>query len=329
MDKYSIIRFISQGSFGKVYLVCNKDTRERLILKRMKIENLHHYDKENIFNEIKISLFHDCPYLLKTKDFFIKDNYISIISKYYEKNTLENLIYQRKLSPAKILHYFYQLTLALSYLHEYNIIHRDIKSTNIFVDKNDNLVLGDFGISKILNPLNNLTGTQVGTPYYLSPELAQGIKYTNSADIWSLGVVLYEMIYQKKPFKSRNVVGLLYKIKHDNVLFPNEYNYQFLINLCMKLLNKKEIERPSATEIIHQLKDKVLNDEYVMVKIENKVNLNSCKYSKDKSFNSNYKKLKEYYFPKQNLVSISTQTNISIPSYKSYKYTLSSLSLHH
>ena len=111
MDKYSIIRFISQGSFGKVYLVCDKDTRERLILKRMKIENLHHYDKENIFNEIKISLFHDCPYLLKTKDFFIKDNYISIISKYYEKNTLENLIYQRKLSPAKILHYFYLLLL--------------------------------------------------------------------------------------------------------------------------------------------------------------------------------------------------------------------------
>ena len=322
MENYSIIKFISQGSFGKVYLISSKKTNQKLIMKRIKLINLHHYDKENIFNEIKLSLFHDCPYLLKTNDVFLKENNICLVSKYYEKNTLENIIYHSKLSPDKILYYFSQLLLAVNYLHQYNIIHRDIKTSNIFIDKDDHLVLGDFGISKILPQYKILTGTQVGTPYYLSPELAKGVKYSNSSDIWSLGVVLYEMIYQKKPFKSHNMVGLLHKIKYENVSFLPNYQYQNLINLCTKLLNKKEIERPSTKIILTQneIYDTISKNNFkqslFQKDVENKLHL--CHYNKLINFQQNFNKIKENFLSEENLKNTSTQTNISIPFYKSY-----------
>ena len=141
------------------------------------------------------------------------------------------------------------------------------------------------------------------------------------------------MIYQKKPFKSHNMVGLLHKIKHENVLFPPNYQNQSLINLCSKLLNKKEIERPS-TELImtyNNIYDSITKNNFQKIIFQKNIlsNLHACKYDKLINFKENFTKIKNFFFTSQKYKTISTQTNISIPSYMSYKYTLSSLNSHH
>lgn len=108
----------------------------------------------------------------------------------------------------KIWKYFIQIIFGLKYLHYNNIIHRDIKCSNIFLDQYDNIKIGDFGTSKILTEYLNYGQTQIGTPYYMAPEIFKRIRYTNKVDIWSLGIVLYELITLDVPFKGYNMIDL-------------------------------------------------------------------------------------------------------------------------
>jgi len=93
----------------------------------------------------------------------------------------------------QILTWFVQMCLALKHVHDRKILHRDLKSQNIFLMKSGMIKLGDFGIARVLNSTNELAATVVGTPYYLSPEIVQSNHYDFKTDIWSLGVLLYEM----------------------------------------------------------------------------------------------------------------------------------------
>lgn len=102
--------------------------------------------------------------------------------------------------------------MALKVIHQYKIIHRDIKCRNIFLSKNGIVKLGDFGISKILESEEVLARTMVGTPFYLSPEMCMLQEYDQSHDIWALGVVLYEMCYLDYPFKGQGLCQMISKI---------------------------------------------------------------------------------------------------------------------
>jgi NIMA (never in mitosis gene a)-related kinase 1/4/5 len=103
-------------------------------------------------------------------------------------------------SEDKILDWFTQICLAIKHVHDRKILHRDLKAQNIFVMKNGLLKLGDFGIARVLNKTSDMASTVVGTPYYLSPEIVQSNKYGFATDIWSLGVVLYELCALRPPF---------------------------------------------------------------------------------------------------------------------------------
>ena len=97
-------------------------------------------------------------------------------------------------------------------MHGKNILHRDIKSQNIFITKNDILKLGDFGISKQVDTKSALNATACGTPYYMAPEVCQELPYSNKADVWAIGVILYELITLKKPFDAEKMNILFEKI---------------------------------------------------------------------------------------------------------------------
>lgn len=92
-----------------------------------------------------------------------------------------------------IMQWFVQLCLALEYIHKRKILHRDLKSQNIFLTKNNTIKLGDFGISKVLEHTNDQALTVQGTPYYMSPEVCQSKPYNYTSDVWSLGCILYEL----------------------------------------------------------------------------------------------------------------------------------------
>merc|ERR1719450_1449230 len=111
----------------------------------------------------------------------------------------------------QVMRWFTQAVLALKYIHEKHILHRDLKPQNFFLSKNV-LKMGDFGIAKVLSCTIAVARTQIGTPYYLSTELCQEKPYTWPSDIWSMGCILYELCALKVPFDAANISGLVQKI---------------------------------------------------------------------------------------------------------------------
>lgn len=102
-------------------------------------------------------------------------------------------------------------------MHSRKVIHRDLKTQNIFLTGNNTIKLGDFGISKVLETTCANANTVVGTPYYMAPEACQSEPYTSKSDVWALGVILYELCTLKKPFEADNLLGLVFKIVSDPV----------------------------------------------------------------------------------------------------------------
>ena len=115
-------------------------------------------------------------------------------------------------SEVEIFNWFVQICLALEYVHGRKVIHRDIKTQNIFLTGNNTVKVGDFGISKVLESTTQVAVTVVGTPYYMAPEACQSEPYTSKSDVWALGCILYELCTLKHAFQADNLLGLVFKI---------------------------------------------------------------------------------------------------------------------
>ena len=216
--------------------------------------------KKQIYNEASImkKLLH--PNVISFKDVFkdTKLDYFYIVMEYANDGDLSKKIKTQKnkiiggkyFSEEKIMQYFYQICRGLQYIHSKNIIHRDIKSQNIFLMKNGKIKIGDFGIAKALTNTKNNATTIIGTPYYFSPEIINGEPYNYKTDIWSLGVVLYEMCCLKLPFESNNIAQLSIKImkgKYDPI--PSRYSKN-MANLIKNMLNIDQKLRPNINEVM-------------------------------------------------------------------------------
>ncbi|XP_077671573.1 serine/threonine-protein kinase Nek1 isoform X4 [Eretmochelys imbricata] len=149
--------------------------------------------------------------------------------------------------------WFVQICLALKHVHDRKILHRDIKSQNIFLTKDGTIQLGDFGIARVLNSTVELARTCIGTPYYLSPEICRNKPYNNKSDIWALGCVLYEMCTLKHAFEAGNMKNLVLKIISGS--FPPvslHYSYD-LRNLLSQLFKRNPRDRPSVNSILEKI----------------------------------------------------------------------------
>nr|XP_030701092.1 serine/threonine-protein kinase Nek1 isoform X5 [Globicephala melas] len=152
----------------------------------------------------------------------------------------------------QILDWFVQICLALKHVHDRKILHRDIKSQNIFLTKDGTIQLGDFGIARVLNSTVELVRTCIGTPYYLSPEICENKPYNNKSDIWALGCVLYEMCTLKHAFEAGNMKNLVLKIISGS--FPPvslHYSYD-LRSLLSQLFKRNPRDRPSVNSILEK-----------------------------------------------------------------------------
>jgi len=135
-------------------------------------------------------------------------------------------------------------------VHDRKVLHRDLKSKNIFLGKGNVIKLGDFGIAKALSDTFENAKTVTGTPYYFSPELIQGQPYSFKSDIWSLGVLLYEMCSLKPPFEASNIGALVLKIQRGNYSpIPKQYSTE-LQNLVDSLLQLDPFRRPNINGIL-------------------------------------------------------------------------------
>ncbi|CAE7578338.1 NEK1 [Symbiodinium natans] len=150
----------------------------------------------------------------------------------------------------QILEWFVQTCFALKHVHERKVLHRDLKTQNIFLMSNGHVKLGDFGIARVLDATKDYARTMVGTPYYLSPEIIEDRPYNFKSDIWSLGVVLYEMTTLKHPFDADSLVILASKILKDQYPPPDASYSPDLLSLIRSMLCKDAPQRPLINKIL-------------------------------------------------------------------------------
>merc|ERR1719486_363462 len=212
-------------------------------------------ERKDAANEVKVlsSLKH--PYIVAYKDSFIEDGFLNIVMEYADGGDLFTRIQKAKKSMTKfpeqqILRWFTQALLALKFIHDKHILHRDLKSQNFFLMSNGKLKIGDFGIAKVLDSTAAFAKTTIGTPYYLSPEICQERPYSWSSDVWAMGCILYEMAALRVPFDAPNIRALVSKITRGSMpVVPSRYSAE-LQRLCGDLLQREERKRPSSTDIL-------------------------------------------------------------------------------
>lgn len=188
------------------------------------------------------------PNIIRFKEVYkTKKGELCIVMEFADGGDLNQRI-KEAVSPFpedRVLFWFTQICLAIKHIHDRKILHRDLKSQNIFLMNNDFVKLGDFGIARVLNKTSELANTIVGTPYYLSPEIIENKPYNFKSDIWSLGVLLYEMMARKQPFAGGNLHMLAMQIVRGAYAeLPTCYSLE-LRNLVSKLLKNNPDERPN------------------------------------------------------------------------------------
>lgn len=247
---YENLGMIGSGSYGKVYKVQKRSNKHTYAIKKLKLSGIKNYERKNILSELKILSSHKCPFLIEYKCAFVEGLYICIVMQYCGKGTLAGEI-KKGLHTNIVWKYFSQIVFALNYLHKNQIIYRDLKSSNILIDNDDNIRIIDFGISKIMNNYIKYTKTCIGTPYYMSPEVLSNIHYNYKTDIWSLGILLYEMTQQTLPFQGRNIHELTYKISQGRIEFKRniEEAFKTIIKKCLQTSTFRRISLHTLLEL--------------------------------------------------------------------------------
>ena len=261
-ETYKRIRELGEGSFGKVILVrSNGPNNEYYVMKTIPLTNMNDEKKRKTYEEVKILQKLNHPNIIKFHEVFqVKEpiTSLNIIAEYADGGDLSMRIKKQKkekkyFKESQILDWFIQISLALHHMHKKHILHRDIKSQNVFLMKNDLIKLGDFGISKSLNCTLEKARTVIGTPYYLSPEIIQNIPYSYKSDIWSLGVLLYEMVTLRMPFDAPNLPILSLKIQKGQYDKIKSNWSEDLKNLIYSMLQTNPDKRPSTEEILSKI----------------------------------------------------------------------------
>ena len=229
---------LGSGSFGRVFLVSHNETKELFALKTIeKRKIMTTYGKlDIIFDEINIhsKLYHQN--VIKLYNVYEDKESINIIMEYAKNGNLYQLIKKEKngFSESKAFEYFIQVINAVYYLHSNNIIHRDIKPENILISDDNKLKLCDFGWAKELTLENR--STFCGTMEYMAPEIVGSETYDYSVDIWSLGILLYEMLFGHSPFKGNDTNNIIQNIKTHELNYDE--NNKKISNSCKDLIQK-------------------------------------------------------------------------------------------
>ncbi|KAB1256006.1 Serine/threonine-protein kinase Nek1 [Camelus dromedarius] len=248
MEKYVRVQKIGEGSFGKAILVKSTEDGRQYVIKEINISRMSNKEREESRREVAVLANMKHPNIVQYRESFEVMDYCEGGDLFRRINAQKGVLFQED----QILDWFVQICLALKHVHDRKILHRDIKSQNIFLTKDGTIQLGDFGIARVLNSTVELARTCIGTPYYLSPEICENKPYNNKSDVWALGCVLYEMCTLKHAFEAGSMKNLVLKIISGSFPPVSLHYSHDLRSLLSQLFKRNPRDRPSVNSILEK-----------------------------------------------------------------------------
>ena len=255
LKDYELGQNIGNGSYSMVFVVTRLADKKVYALKKVRINGLKEKEKKNAVNEIRILASIKNRNVIGYKDAFYdqESESLCLIMEHADGGDLQQRIksYQKMgkyMSEKFIWTWVVQTTCGLKALHDLGIVHRDIKSANVFLTSDGQIKIGDMNVSKIARGC--LEHTQTGTPYYASPEVWKDLPYDYRSDLWSLGCVIYEAICLKPPFNGEDMQSLYKKvIKGEFPPLPRTFSKD-LHTLVLGLLQVNPANRLGCEQIL-------------------------------------------------------------------------------
>jgi len=238
------VKVIGTGGFSTVYLVRKQGTNKYYAMKVIREGDMK---QKNMEQEIRIMARINNPFLVKLYVSFKTQKYLYFVMDFVNGGGLYYYLEkENSLDEERARFYTAEIICGLEYLHSRGIVYRDLKPENILVNHQGHIVLSDFGLSKTgLLGEEARTNTRCGTPYYVAPEIVLGEEYTKAVDFWSLGVVLYEMLFGTPPFFSEDAMEIYKKIVTNDYSIDSEAVSEDCQDFIVQLLGEDPKQRLS------------------------------------------------------------------------------------
>lgn len=252
-EPYTRIKTLGRGAFGEAVLYRKTEDNVLVVVKEVNLSRASDKERVDAEKEVDILSLLNHTNIVTYYNHYIDGTSLLIEMEYCNGGTLNDKIYAQKELFAEeiVIWYFFQICSGMSHIHECGIVHRDIKTLNIFLTKSGLVKLGDFGIATVLKGSREfMAESVVGTPYYMSPEIVQGHKYNQKSDMWALGCVLYEMLTLRKVFDATNPLRLVSDIvKGQYEEIDSQYSSE-MHSLVTILLSQNPDDRPTVAEVL-------------------------------------------------------------------------------
>ncbi|KAG8348566.1 Protein kinase domain [Trypanosoma vivax] len=250
MEKYSKVRVLGKGSFGSAILIRRRNDNALFVIKEVFLGKMNKKERMEARQECRVLQQLNHPNIVRYIEHFENRDNLFIVMEYCDGGDLHGKLKRGPMNENTILYYYSQICLAMEYLHSRHILHRDIKTMNIFLMKNGSVKLGDFGIATVLRSTMGMANTVCGTPYYFSPEICRNRPYNNKSDVWALGVLLYELATGRHPFDGNSMQQLMQSIVRGRYPpLPPHFSHDFrkMVDWC---LQKDPTHRPSIKQTL-------------------------------------------------------------------------------
>ncbi|KAM3665965.1 serine/threonine-protein kinase Nek4 isoform 2-T2 [Ammospiza maritima maritima] len=253
---YCFLRAVGKGSYGEVSLARHRQDRKQYVIKKLNLRSASSRERRAAEQEAQLLSQLRHPNIVTYRESWQGDDgHLYIVMGFCEGGDLYHKLKEQKgklLPENQVVEWFVQIAMALQYLHEKHILHRDLKTQNIFLTRTNIIKVGDLGIARVLENQYDMASTLIGTPYYMSPELFSNKPYNYKSDVWALGCCVYEMATLKHAFNAKDMNSLAYRIIEGKLPpMPKDYSPQ-LVAIIQTMLSKKPEERPSVKSILRQ-----------------------------------------------------------------------------
>ncbi|XP_057560927.1 serine/threonine-protein kinase Nek4 isoform X2 [Hippopotamus amphibius kiboko] len=256
LTAYCYLRVVGRGSYGEVALVRHRRDGRQYVIKKLNLRHASSRERRAAEQEAQLLSQLKHPNIVTYKESWEGgDGLLYIVMGFCEGGDLYRKLKEQKgrlLPESQVVEWFVQIAMALQYLHEKHILHRDLKTQNVFLTRTNIIKVGDLGIARVLENHCDMASTLIGTPYYMSPELFSNKPYNYKSDVWALGCCVYEMATLKHAFNAKDMNSLVYRIIEGKLPpMPKDYSPE-LAELIRTMLSKRPEERPSVRSILRQ-----------------------------------------------------------------------------